>query len=162
MPVSHVSHPIPRSYNLSEVRDLIEKEVEAVMEEDESKIHYVSLINHLIQALGNDASWVELYGVTGELVIPDMPQDSDSDFGGKLLTVKEVSHFSLVCWTSCTNAVYLSRIWHAISTLKFLIVLNGLGERSEYRSTYHRCMCVEFSFQIAFLLFVLLMIIVPL
>ncbi|EKM83061.1 hypothetical protein AGABI1DRAFT_118454 [Agaricus bisporus var. burnettii JB137-S8] len=73
----------------AEVRDLIEKEVEAVMEEDESRIHYVSLINHLIQALGNDASWVELYGVTGELVIPDMPQDSDSDFGGKLLTVKE-------------------------------------------------------------------------
>jgi hypothetical protein len=77
------------------VKDLIEKEVEAIMGQDESKTRYESLINHLIEALGNDASWVELYGVTGELIVPDMPQDSDSGFEEKLIIVKEVSHISL-------------------------------------------------------------------
>lgn len=93
--MSHVSCLIPWSDLLSEVKDLIEKEVEAIMGQDESKTRYESLINHLIEALGNDASWVELYGVTGELIVPDMPQDSDSGFEEKLIIVKEVSHISL-------------------------------------------------------------------
>lgn len=76
---------------LLEVKELVEKEVQAIIDENESKTLYTPLVNHLIEALGNDASWVELYGVTGELIVPDMPQDVE--FGEKLLAVKEVSQF---------------------------------------------------------------------
>lgn len=92
--MSRVPRLISGADLLSEVKDLIEKEVQAIMGKDESKAHNEPLINHLIEALRNDASWVELYSVTGELIVPDMPQDSGSDFGEQLIIVKEVSHFS--------------------------------------------------------------------
>lgn len=75
------------------MKDLVERKVNHVLEEDESNSLYAPLVNHIIEALGNDASWVELYGVTGELLIPEMPQDSD--FGEKLKAAKEVSQFTL-------------------------------------------------------------------
>ncbi|KAF9452305.1 hypothetical protein P691DRAFT_805187 [Macrolepiota fuliginosa MF-IS2] len=71
----------------AEVKDLVEQEVEAVLGENESKHLYAPLVNHLVEALGNDASWVELYGVTGELIVPEMPQDAE--FGERLDAVKE-------------------------------------------------------------------------
>ncbi|KAF5358539.1 hypothetical protein D9756_001945 [Leucocoprinus leucothites] len=85
----HESLTLVIKYRLlrTEVKDLIEKEVESALSQDESRCLYAPLVNHLIEALGADASWVELYGVTGELVIPEIPQDSD--FGEKLRVVKE-------------------------------------------------------------------------
>ncbi|KXN82613.1 Trafficking protein particle complex subunit 10 [Leucoagaricus sp. SymC.cos] len=71
----------------TEVKDLIEKEVEKVVAEDEPRGLYTPLVSHLIEALGADTSWVELYGVTGELAVPEMP--NDSDLGSKLTVVKE-------------------------------------------------------------------------
>jgi hypothetical protein len=71
------------------VKDLIETEVGNVLSKDESRDLYAPLVNHLVEALGSDASWVELYGVTGELIVPEMPQDSD--FGERLNAVKAVS-----------------------------------------------------------------------
>lgn len=75
------------------MKDLIEKEVGNALSKDESRKLYAPLVNHLVEALGNDASWVELYGVTGELVVPEMPQDSD--FGEELGVVKAVSQIVL-------------------------------------------------------------------
>lgn len=78
---------------LIEVKDLIEREVQAVLDDDESRKHHTPLVNHLTEALGSDASWVELYRVTGELIVPEMPQDNE--FGEKLSGVKEVSQIPL-------------------------------------------------------------------
>lgn len=78
---------------LAEVKNLIEQEVKAILDQDESKTLYAPLVSHLVEALGNDASWVELYGVTGELIVPEMPQDAE--FGEKLAIVKKVSHLPL-------------------------------------------------------------------
>lgn len=75
------------------MKDLIEREVQAVLDDDESKKFRAPLVNHLTEALGSDASWVELYGVTGELIVPEMPQDNG--FGEKLSAVKQVSQVPL-------------------------------------------------------------------
>ncbi len=78
---------------LIEVKDLIEREAQTVLDDNESKKHYAPLVNHITEALGSDASWVELYGVTGELIVPEMPQDNE--LGETLSALKEVSQVSL-------------------------------------------------------------------
>jgi len=70
------------------VKDLIETEVKRVLSQDEFKSLYIPLVNHFTEAFGVDTSWTELYTVTGELVVPEVFQDSD--FGDKLSTITKV------------------------------------------------------------------------
>lgn len=75
------------------MKDLIETEVKRVLSQDEFKSLYIPLVNHFTEAFGVDTSWTELYTVTGELVVPEVLQDSDfqdSDFGDKLSTITKV------------------------------------------------------------------------
>lgn len=39
----------------------------------------VVLVNKLINALESDAAWVDMYGITGELVVPETPPDGEDD-----------------------------------------------------------------------------------
>ena len=48
------------------------------------------MIDKLVQALEAEASWVELYGVTGELVVPGITP-VDDEIGSGLHEVMEVS-----------------------------------------------------------------------
>ena len=70
------------------MKDLIETEVKRVLSQDEFKSLYIPLVNHFTEAFGVDTSWTELYTVTGELVVPEVLQDSD--FGDKLSTITKV------------------------------------------------------------------------
>lgn len=67
---------------------MIETEVKRVLSQDEFKSLYIPLVNHFTEAFGVDTSWTELYTVTGELVVPEVLQDSD--FGDKLSTITKV------------------------------------------------------------------------
>lgn len=51
------------------------------------------LVGKLVQALESDASWVDLYGITGELVVPKLSDDSD-EFSDLLLQAMDVGVFS--------------------------------------------------------------------
>lgn len=37
------------------------------------------LISGLVQALEKDASWIQMYGLTGELVVPELPPDDNAE-----------------------------------------------------------------------------------
>lgn len=43
------------------------------LEGSASPADHDKLVEVFVQALENDASWVDLYGITGELVVPDIP-----------------------------------------------------------------------------------------
>ncbi|KAJ3509402.1 hypothetical protein NLJ89_g5241 [Agrocybe chaxingu] len=60
-----------------EVESVIEDEVQAVLEESPSTVqHRIALVSKLIDALESDAAWVDLYGITGELVVPDIHKEA--------------------------------------------------------------------------------------
>ena len=84
-------------YDHSEVESLINLSVHEVVQEIPAAEPYRrELIDKLIQALESDAAWVQLYGLTGELVVPDFVTDAGShDFDSILGRVKEV-RFSLL------------------------------------------------------------------
>ncbi|KAF7304837.1 hypothetical protein MKEN_01197800 [Mycena kentingensis (nom. inval.)] len=55
-----------------EVESLIESTVERALTTSPALLaERVGLINRLVEALEQDSAWVELYGVSGELVVPD-------------------------------------------------------------------------------------------
>jgi hypothetical protein len=57
-----------------EVESLIEHSVdEALASSSTPSVHRDVLINAFVQALEKDASWVEMYGITGELIVPGLP-----------------------------------------------------------------------------------------
>ncbi|KAI0327179.1 hypothetical protein GY45DRAFT_1328000 [Cubamyces sp. BRFM 1775] len=73
-----------------EVESLIELAVEEVVTETPilGRLRQ-DMIDTLVQALETDASWVELYGVTGELVVPGVvPEENDK--GAALRRVLEI------------------------------------------------------------------------
>ena len=51
---------------------MIQDQVQLVLDEiPDSQQHRLPLINHLVEELERDAAWVDLYGITGELVVPE-------------------------------------------------------------------------------------------
>jgi len=63
---------------MSEVESIIEDQVDAVLEESPSSPqHRIILVGKLIDALESDATWVDMYGITGELVVPDIHREED-------------------------------------------------------------------------------------
>ncbi|KAF7322882.1 hypothetical protein HMN09_00067600 [Mycena chlorophos] len=55
-----------------EVESLIDSTVEKVLDNSPALLaERVKLVNQLVEALEQDSGWVDLYGVSGELVVPD-------------------------------------------------------------------------------------------
>jgi hypothetical protein len=65
---------------LAEVESVIEGVVAKVLADSPSTNHHrVTIVNKLVKALENDAGWVGLYGITGELNVPGIPQAQSDD-----------------------------------------------------------------------------------
>ncbi|KAG6898254.1 hypothetical protein C0992_002268, partial [Termitomyces sp. T32_za158] len=69
--------------------------VEAVVDKTVAKVvvdshlprqHRTALITQLVEALERDAGWVDLYGITGELRVPETPKDKANEETAELLT----------------------------------------------------------------------------
>ena len=68
------------------------------------------MIDKLVQALETEASWVELYGVTGELVVPGITP-TDGKIGSGLREVIEVSlHVACAHLESRTSRTSLDKL----------------------------------------------------
>ncbi|KII88634.1 hypothetical protein PLICRDRAFT_110377 [Plicaturopsis crispa FD-325 SS-3] len=73
-----------------EVESMIRRTVEDVTKESTSQLFQRELmINRLIEALESDASWVEKYGITGELHVPPHP-DKNAELDEALSEVKKI------------------------------------------------------------------------
>ena len=74
-----------------EVEHIIEREVEAVLQASPSSLKTrIIMVGNLIDALESDAGWVELYGITGELIVPDTHKEED-EIDELLKKVKQVA-----------------------------------------------------------------------
>ncbi|ETW85992.1 hypothetical protein HETIRDRAFT_309755 [Heterobasidion irregulare TC 32-1] len=72
-----------------EIEGIIEQTVDAALaQETEHVTHRSILIDRVIQTLEGDAGWVQLYGVTGELDVPDT--NEEGEIGQILRNIKEV------------------------------------------------------------------------
>lgn len=78
------------------MESIIESHVQSVLEDSPSPQHHVILVNKLVDALESDAAWVELYGITGELIVPDIHKEQD-DIGELLKKARQVN--TRVCST---------------------------------------------------------------
>ncbi|PPQ67646.1 hypothetical protein CVT25_012674 [Psilocybe cyanescens] len=61
-----------------EVESIVERHVRSIIEENESSSgQRIIVVSKLIDALESEAAWVEMYGITGELVIPKTAKRDD-------------------------------------------------------------------------------------
>lgn len=82
----------PKLRHIAEVESLIGEAVERVVTKfPEWLSQRIVLINKLIEALETNASWVSLFGVTGELNVPDT--DEPGEIFQPLHQVKEVGRY---------------------------------------------------------------------
>lgn len=73
-----------------EVESLINAAVAEVVADDDSlSPHREMLIDRLVEALSKSADWIELYGVTGELVVPENLSE-DGELAAVFARLKEV------------------------------------------------------------------------
>lgn len=74
----------------AEVESLVEDRVDAVLADSHtSPQDRVTLVSKLVEALEQDANWVEMYGITGELNVPG-PADQEEGTGELLGKIKKV------------------------------------------------------------------------
>ncbi|KAG6873160.1 hypothetical protein C0992_008986, partial [Termitomyces sp. T32_za158] len=95
--------PVRQPLNLLIRYRMLREEVEAVVDKTVAKVvvdshsprqHRTALITQLVEALERDAGWVDLYGITGELRVPETPKDEANEETAELLTkAKEVRTF---------------------------------------------------------------------
>lgn len=79
----------------TEVELLVGEAVDSVVSRSPTwRSHRETIVNKLIEALEASATWVELFGVTGELVVPG--QSEGDEIREPLELVKEVHAFPLV------------------------------------------------------------------
>ncbi|KAI8998488.1 trafficking protein particle complex subunit 10 [Trametes punicea] len=122
-----------------EVESLIELAVGEVVSEtpalDDSR---QDMVDKLVQALETDASWVELYGVTGELVVPGVTP-ADDLVGSGLRRVLQVlsrcrSPISFGEWREIVIPVDVPQI-HIVAAARLQILENPFSmEKSEKRA----------------------------
>jgi hypothetical protein len=72
------------------VESIIESCVQTVLEESPSLQHHIILVGKLVDALESDAGWVELYGITGELIVPNIHEEQ-SEIGKLLKKARQVN-----------------------------------------------------------------------
>ncbi len=74
----------------AEVESFINRAVkQALSEIPSAHVHQDVLAGKLVQALESEASWVELYGITGEIIVPGLSIEDDV-FDGALTRAMEV------------------------------------------------------------------------
>ncbi len=62
-----------------EIESFIEAAISQVIEESPSlQPRRAALVDKLIEALSGDANWIELYGLTGELLVPNIPDEEET------------------------------------------------------------------------------------
>ena len=62
---------------------------EVVADDDSLSPHREMLIDRLVEALSKSADWIELYGVTGELIVPENLSE-DGELAAAFARLKEV------------------------------------------------------------------------
>ena len=72
------------------MESIIESLVQAVLEDSPSPQHHIILVGKIVDALESDAGWVELYGITGELVVPDIHKEQ-GELGELLKKARQVN-----------------------------------------------------------------------
>ena len=73
------------------MESVIESHVQAVLEDFPSPSqHYSILAGKLVDALESNATWVELYCITGELIVPDVHTEQ-SEIGELLKKARQVN-----------------------------------------------------------------------
>jgi len=100
------------SRDLLEVESLVAEAVQTVVVENPAWLPHSDLVvGKLIEALEADASWVELFGATGELNVPDK---KEQELVEPLQRAKEVYCFRYwMNWRSCFTR---SCVWIDIAT----------------------------------------------
>ncbi|KAG6865627.1 hypothetical protein C0991_000914 [Blastosporella zonata] len=97
--------PVRESLTLLIRYRLLRQEVESIVEETVDQVladspsphqHRTILINSIVKALENDAGWVDLYGITGEIRVPDSEDELDEEtaklFKKAIEVLKEHKH----------------------------------------------------------------------
>lgn len=90
------THPEPLclfNSGLAEVESLIRQSVEDVLKDSgvlSSRRDF--LVNQFVEALESDASWVDVYGITGELKVPGLSEEGE--LGDTIDQIKHVGVFS--------------------------------------------------------------------
>lgn len=66
-----------------------------VLQDSPSLQHHIILVGKLVDALESDAGWVELYQITGELIVPDIHEEQ-GEIGNLLKKTRQVN-ITLCC-----------------------------------------------------------------
>ena len=111
------------------MESVIESCVQTVLEESPSRQHHIILVGKLVDALESDVGWVELYGITGELIVPNIHEEQ-SEIGELLKKARQVSMFYVPPWSLIFQ---LFSFWPSIFIQNRL---RGFGEKLKYQSTF--------------------------
>lgn len=65
------------AYRQAEVESFINNAVSEALQDSASQADHGALVDILVQSLERDAAWVDLYGITGELVVPPVTSPHD-------------------------------------------------------------------------------------
>lgn len=81
------------------MESIVESYVQKVLEDSPSPQHHIILVGKLVDALESDAGWVELYSITGELIVPVIHEEP-GEIGELLKKARQVS--IVVCFVICS------------------------------------------------------------
>jgi hypothetical protein len=111
---------------------VVENAVTKVLADSPSTTHHrVTLVNKLVEALEHDAGWVELYGITGELNVPKIPQEGmEGDISRLLDDAKKVTVILNIIITRANTSASFCMITDTP------IHPRATGVKSEYPLTY--------------------------
>ena len=119
---------------MAEVESLINAAVAEVVADDDSlSPHCELLTDKLVEALSKSADWIELYGVTGELVIPENLSE-DAELAAAFARLKEVSLARQV-----VDCGPLTRFTRSLGSLGRWTPRLVTGGTSSSLSMYRRC-----------------------
>ena len=119
---------------MAEVESLINAAVAEVVADDDSlSPHCELLTDKLVEALSKSADWIELYGVTGELVVPENLSE-DAELAAAFAQLKEVSPARQV-----DERGPLTRFTRSLGSLGRWTPLLRTGATSSFLSMYRRC-----------------------
>ena len=77
-----------------EVESIVDAQVRSILESSPSSPHHrIILVSKLIDALESDAAWVDMYGITGELVVPNSLKE-EGEIGELLKKARKVGHYT--------------------------------------------------------------------
>ena len=79
--------------------------VQTVLEGSPSLQHHIILVGKLVDALESDAGWVELYGITGELIVPNIHEEQ-GEIGELLKTARQVNINHIVCFMCRSGLIF--------------------------------------------------------